>query len=627
MENLSFLDIVNVCDNTRVHRPSPVPSTYDSELLVPLYLSESPDSPVIGLLRPVIIEQLTLENRRSRELGIQELWAFNLDAVNYIHRNNKAAGPSVSFRDWLNTHVIRTAAMKELCERWRDNLSFEDVCGPKKWRDEMYPVYVDPLGVHDHPNQGSASEVLNFAFEMERSACALFGVITYGVHMTIYEEDGADGENRLKAWVPTRSRTKQTFPGLLDNTVAGGIPSGMPVFESMVKECMEEASIADHIVRKYARAVGSISYFYRTSKGWLQPEVEYVFTTKLPEQRQLMTSRYVYDIQIPPEVDSKIFEPRPLDGEVELFELTNTKVKPSPLSLPTTMSKYITLFTVAVWDIGLTLANLVTPKRKVGKVTPAGHPGEDGKWPEFIAPKEGDSRCCCPGLNVMANHGLIPRDGKNISFKELSHTLNTTFNFGPSFCFFVPNFAAKMLKKKYSSDRFDLAEMDLHNGIEHDASLFRRDVHFETKQSTIHVPFVKELLESATGKDADGNPIFTQADLSLILSKRRAEARAENPEFTLDKFHKLVGTANSSTLLTIFGGRIKDLETILLEERLPEGWESRTRESKGLTFITLNTLVAKVEKGIDESKFAAVVAPTEEPASPSSVHKVAEEAS
>jgi len=30
-----------------------------------------------------------------------------------------------------------------------------------------------------------------------------------------------------------------------------------------------------------------------------------------------------------------------------------------------------------------------------------------------------------------------------------------------------------MLKKSYDNDTFDLEELDLHNGIEHDASLFR----------------------------------------------------------------------------------------------------------------------------------------------------------
>lgn len=66
--------------------------------------------------------------------------------------------------------------------------------------------------------------------------------------------------------------------------------------------------------------------------------------------------------------------------------------------------------TLAVWDIYLTLFNLVTPSRAEGHVVPEGHPGAGGVWPEFIAPKEGDSRCCCPGLNIMANHGMLTVD-------------------------------------------------------------------------------------------------------------------------------------------------------------------------------------------------------------------------
>ena len=62
-------------------------------------------------------------------------------------------------------------------------------------------------------------------------------------------------------------------------------------------------------------------------------------------------------------------------------------------------------FALTAWDNYLTFLNLVSPSRKVGHVTPAGHPGFDGKWPEYVAPKEGDSRCACPGVNAMANHG------------------------------------------------------------------------------------------------------------------------------------------------------------------------------------------------------------------------------
>jgi Peroxidase, family 2 len=39
-----------------------------------------------------------------------------------------------------------------------------------------------------------------------------------------------------------------------------------------------------------------------------------------------------------------------------------------------------------------------------GHVTPEGEAGAGGKEPDYVAPKEGDSRCCSPALNAMANH-------------------------------------------------------------------------------------------------------------------------------------------------------------------------------------------------------------------------------
>lgn len=44
----------------------------------------------------------------------------------------------------------------------------------------------------------------------------------------------------------------------------------MTVFESLIKECMEEASIEADIVRKHTRAVGSISYFFRYQVSHLE---------------------------------------------------------------------------------------------------------------------------------------------------------------------------------------------------------------------------------------------------------------------------------------------------------------------------------------------------------------------
>jgi Domain of unknown function (DUF4743) len=140
--------------------------------------TESLDSPVIGLLKPVIINQLKLENYRGIRLGQQDVWTFSKPGIG-------SSSGRVCFQNWVNTPAKRTAALKAICERWRDIRLFDDVCGPGKWRDELYPVYEDPFGPHDHSDNAVSGRKLNFAFEMERSACALFGVVTYGVHMTI----------------------------------------------------------------------------------------------------------------------------------------------------------------------------------------------------------------------------------------------------------------------------------------------------------------------------------------------------------------------------------------------------------------------------------------------------------
>jgi len=161
-----------------------------------------------------------------------------------------------------------------------------------------------------------------------------------------------------------------------------------------------------------------------------------------------------------------------------------------------------------------------------------------------------------------------------------------------------------MLKRDYNNDTFDLEELDLHNGIEHDASLTRLDTALQPNQAIKHVAFIEELLSFATGKDADGKPLLTERDMSRIQGKRRAEAKVTNKQYTMSLYHKLFGSSNSSTMLTIFGGRVDDLRAILLDERIPEGWEPRVRKPNGLTVTTFQFTVLPVELRVREADWA-----------------------
>lgn len=199
----SILDITRTCDNY----------VRDSEVLVPF--SITPEGPIIGLLRPEIVKELLSENARNRVEGTQENWTPCTRAgTNTIER--------ICFAPHLSTKEARCEAIKEICERWRDGgVLFQDVMGPRKWRNELYPIYENYLGPHviknprlSYPHsEGPVSDPhaageTNHVFDIERSAAALFGLVTYGIHMTVFEK--GDDET-VWIWVPTRAKTKQTY--------------------------------------------------------------------------------------------------------------------------------------------------------------------------------------------------------------------------------------------------------------------------------------------------------------------------------------------------------------------------------------------------------------------------------
>jgi 8-oxo-dGTP pyrophosphatase MutT (NUDIX family) len=181
------------------------------------------------------------------------------------------------------THEERSAILARSLAVAVEKDTFQVLQG---WRNELYPIY------------GPGRKLLA---SIERSGSNLFGIMTYGVHMTAYVED----EQGIRIWVPRRSRSKQTYPGMLDNSVAGGMSTGEDAFECLVRESMEEASLPEDIVRARAKCCGCVTYMYvRDGRaggetGLLQPECEYIYDLKL---------------------DAETI-PKPCDTEVECFYL------------------------------------------------------------------------------------------------------------------------------------------------------------------------------------------------------------------------------------------------------------------------------------------------------------------
>jgi 8-oxo-dGTP pyrophosphatase MutT (NUDIX family) len=249
----SNLDLINECDNFPYYHANPKLYFAHINTYYGLYVIDYPETE-LGYILPSVVEVFR---------GLSD-WKIDDDERSLtLLAGSKAEDKTKA----------RTKAVAKTTEAMRATEHFSILKG---WRNEHYPVY------------GPNGEML---FSMERSASALFGIVTYGCHMTAYTSKKKEGseDKELKIWVPQRATNKQTYPGFLDNTVAGGIAAGESSFECLVRESQEEASLPEETVRKSVKSVGTVSYFHirdRRAGGetrLLQPEIQYVYDLELPE--------------------------------------------------------------------------------------------------------------------------------------------------------------------------------------------------------------------------------------------------------------------------------------------------------------------------------------------------------
>ncbi|PLW27567.1 hypothetical protein PCASD_20081 [Puccinia coronata f. sp. avenae] len=254
---MSFLPVLKTCHNHPTISESS-PQTLHAETLVPFYLhlpkklsglflstlspplsvkhvihQETPSSPPkfnqqpstiqfnhtyqpIGFLRPPIVEALVQDNQHMKQIQKQTCWKLF-----YLENEEGSLPVKVSFEDWINQSEdwleARSKQLQRLIRGWKENGLFLDQLAG--WRNEEYSVY----GPKDQ------TQCSKLAFRIERSAVGLFGVLSFGVHLTAYIKK----EGNFFFWVPRRSATKATWPSKLDNTVAGGISSGETAFETI----------------------------------------------------------------------------------------------------------------------------------------------------------------------------------------------------------------------------------------------------------------------------------------------------------------------------------------------------------------------------------------------------------
>ncbi|KAI0395002.1 hypothetical protein F5Y17DRAFT_425611 [Xylariaceae sp. FL0594] len=171
-------------------------------------------------------------------------------------------------------------------------------------------THSEPFRILSYYSRGSKDGEAAGVVTMERFLAPLFGILLQGAHMIAYVRSRATEDDSgviHGLWIPRRAKHLFSSPGMLDATVAGGIPSGTTPLQTIIREAEEEASFPPDLVRTRVRSTGVLSYISSTSPSHGWPGEVGLFCPGLI---------YTYDMELPEDV-----VPKPHDGEVGSFTL------------------------------------------------------------------------------------------------------------------------------------------------------------------------------------------------------------------------------------------------------------------------------------------------------------------
>ncbi|KAJ2982823.1 hypothetical protein NUW58_g6364 [Xylaria curta] len=184
-----------------------------------------------------------------------------------------------------------------------------------------------------------------------------------------------------------------------------------------------------------------------------------------------------------------------------------------------------------------------------------------------------DIRGVCPMLNALANHGFLPRDGKNINENQTVNALNSALNLTPDFGRFLFT-AGRLSNPKPNATTFDLNHLDRHGLFEHDGSLSRQDAYFGQWSR------FNQTVWNWTKQYYHGDTLDVQM-VANSRAQRHMRSNLTNPEYGLTEVGYQFSVAENSALLSIIGDKVtqtcplKYVDYLFVNERLPYevGWK------------------------------------------------------
>ena len=198
------------------------------------------------------------------------------------------------------------------------------------------------------------------------------------------------------------------------------------------------------------------------------------------------------------------------------------------------------------------------------------YPGEDHPYQPPSDPLE---RSPCPGFNVLANHGLIDRSGRNIPISQVVARFHEAFGVAPYVSHLLINGAKfhglPTAVNEDGEETFHLRDFHRHDVVEHDSSLVRRDHYFEP-ESQFNLELYNEMISLAR----DG--VLTREQISQHQQNRIQDSLDNNPEVSFDAFRSGAMATEAAVLMIIGGDKdfqsvpVSKADVFLRENRFPD---------------------------------------------------------
>ncbi|GAA5884457.1 hypothetical protein JCM6882_005259 [Rhodosporidiobolus microsporus] len=222
--------------------------------------------------------------------------------------------------------------------------------------------------------------------------------------------------------------------------------------------------------------------------------------------------------------------------------------------------------------------------------------GYRGDWGQPRLEKD-YARSPCAALNALANHDILPRNGRHITPAQMSAAIQYSYNLAPTIAI---QLMAPFEPLWRDRGWFDLSDLSAQGLVQHDGSFTREDVSspyaFETTAATQARPS-QRLLDLYFPAEYDGE--LTWRDHARVQAHVRSTARRQNPQFVFNPLHHIFAAGNSALTHAVLGPRMDHVRAWLggengCEQLLP-GWESDVKEGWGISIIQAQLGTARIE--------------------------------